>query len=274
MATKDYYQILGVDKDASEDELKKAYRKLARKYHPDRSKEDDAETKFKEMKEAYEILKDPAKRKAYDQFGNPFMAGGNTGSTRDINLEEILRRMRESGVGGGRYNEYQSQETLQKISIPVDILFKGGKTQFRYMNPQSSGGMFTFEHNIGEITIKPGTKVGTKIRNEQIPNTTFMLMAQGHTRCVVQGLDLVIPLDVNALSAAVGNKESLLHPNGKTYEVSIPPGAQNGTGIRLAKLGLQHVNGAVGNLIAVVNYYVPELDKETQNALRALLEKA
>lgn len=270
MADRDYYEILGVKRDATDADLKKAWRKIRAKHHPDKGGDEDL---FKEAKDAYEILSDPRKRTAYDQFGTADMNSGfTTGSTRDINLDEILRNMRQAGVGG--FNEYQRQETVQKIGIPVDILYKGGKTQFRYMNPQSSGGMFSFEHNIGEITIKPGTKVGTRLKNDKIPNTTFVLMAQGHTRCVVQGLDLVMPLDVNALSAAVGNKESLLHPNGKTYEVTIPPGAENGTGVRLAKLGLKHVNGAVGNLIAVVNYYVPELDEETRNALRALLEKA
>ncbi len=75
MEYKDYYQTLGVARDVSKDDLKKAYRKLARKYHPDVSKETDAEAKFKELGEAYEVLKDPEKRAQYDQFGANYKNG-------------------------------------------------------------------------------------------------------------------------------------------------------------------------------------------------------
>src|SRR5690554_6243309 len=75
MEFKDYYRILGVSRDASQDDIKRAYRKLARKYHPDVSKEADAEQRFKEVGEAYEVLKDPEKRKAYDQFGANWKEG-------------------------------------------------------------------------------------------------------------------------------------------------------------------------------------------------------
>ena len=75
MEYKDYYKVLGVDRDATQDDIKRAYRKLARKYHPDVSKEVDAEKKFKEVGEAYEVLKDPEKRAAYDQLGSRYQAG-------------------------------------------------------------------------------------------------------------------------------------------------------------------------------------------------------
>src|SRR5699024_2165866 len=79
MSKRDYYEVLGVDKEASKDEIKKAYRKLARKYHPDVNKEDDAETKFKEAKEAYEVLGNEQKRAQYDQFGHAGSQGGGFG---------------------------------------------------------------------------------------------------------------------------------------------------------------------------------------------------
>ncbi|MGB5518508.1 MAG: DnaJ domain-containing protein, partial [Gammaproteobacteria bacterium] len=72
MEFRDYYEVMGVDRNATQDEIKRAYRKLARKYHPDISKDPDAETKFKEMGEAYEVLKDPEKRAAYDQLGKNY----------------------------------------------------------------------------------------------------------------------------------------------------------------------------------------------------------
>ena len=279
MKKRDYYDVLGVARDADADALKKAYRRLAMKYHPDRNPDDaEAEENFKEAKEAYDVLKDSEKRAKYDQWGhdwemggfNPF--GGNRSTTGDANLDEILRRMREADINVGGFRE--GVENTQRIEIPVDIMINGGRTQFRYVVPQAGRMSMSFNHSIAEITIKPNTKVGTRMQSANIPNTTFVLIPQGSPRCVVQGLDIVVPFDVNALAAAVGQPSKVTHPNGKSYDVTIPPGAKNGAGLRLPKLGLPHVNGAVGNLIAVVNYTVPVLDDDTRAALKKLLEEA
>lgn len=270
---KTYYEVLGVEKDADADAIKNAWRRIRTKHHPDKGGDEDA---FKEAKDAYDVLSDPAKRRAYDQFGTPDLGAGptwtsNGTTTGDVTIEEILRRMREAGLSPDM--NYQQRETIQKVSIPVDVMINGGRTQFRYANPTQPG-INSFEFNMGEITLKPNTKVGTRVQSPNVPNTTFIFVPQGHHRCVVQGLDLIVPMEVNALAAAVGNKAKVTHPNGKTYEVSVPPGTKNGAALRLPKLGLPHVNGAVGNLIAVVEYMVPVLDEETRNALRDLLDKA
>jgi molecular chaperone DnaJ len=108
MATKrDYYEVLGVQKGASDDEIKKAYRKLSKQYHPDINKEADAEEKFKEISEAYEILSDPQKRAAYDQYGHAgtdpnFGAGGAGG----FGFEDIFESL--FGGGGGRKSDTKS----------------------------------------------------------------------------------------------------------------------------------------------------------------------
>ena len=269
---KSYYEILGIAKDADDAAIKKAYKRLARKYHPDVSKDPDGEEKFKEVGEAYEVLKDSAKRATYDQFGSDGPGGFySTGPTGNVDLDEILRRMRErqdSDFGSSR------SVSVQKVSIPVDIMINGGEATFRYVVQRSGNMMLTFNHNIASTILEPNTKVGTRIQLNNVPNTTFILIPGGTTRCAVQGLDIVVPFDVNALTAAIGNKCKVQHPNGKSYDVAIPKGAKNGMALRLPQIGLPHVNGATGNLIAIVNYVVPVLSLEQQQELKKILHSA
>ena len=292
MAKRDYYEVLGVDKTADADAIKQGYRRMARKYHPDRTEDPDGEAKFKEVGEAYEVLKDPDKRAKYDQWGHAWEMGGrapppppgggfygNGQSTGDASMDEILRRMREMGMNideadlninmGG-----QQQENVQKVGVDVHTMINGGKTVIRYVVPQQRGMAFSFQNSMAEITLKPNTPVGTRMRSSNVPNTTFVLIPQSTTRCRVEGLDLVVPFQVNALAAAVGNKCKVAHPNGKSYDVAIPPGARNGQGLRLPGLGLTHVNGAKGNLIAVIDYVVPVLKDDAREALKKLIEEA
>lgn len=126
--TKNYYDILGVSKTASDDEIKKAYRKLARKYHPDVCKEDAAESKFKDIAEAYDVLSDPDKRKRYDTFGtideeafNPYSAGGfNPG----FNPFEAMFRNGFSGFGGGR-PKARGEDLKIKVSVSLSDVYNG-----------------------------------------------------------------------------------------------------------------------------------------------------
>lgn len=270
MATKSYYEVLGVPKDADDATIKAAYRRLARKYHPDVTKDSDGEAKFKEVGEAYEILKDSSKRATYDQYGSDGPAGFyRTNHTGNVDLDEILRRMRDPQ--GSEYGPSRAIST-QKVGIPVDIMINGGEATFRYVVQRAGNSMLSFRHNIASTVLEPNTKVGTRIQLDGVPDTTFILIPGGTTRCAVQGLDIVVPFDVNALAAAIGNKCKVNHPNGKAYDVAIPKGAKNGMALRLPHIGLPHVNGAVGNLIAIVNYVVPVLSAEQQEQLKKLLD--
>jgi curved DNA-binding protein len=268
--TESYYDVLGVSKDADDAKIKAAYRKLARKYHPDVTKDPNGEEKFKEVGEAYEVLKDSKKRATYDQFGTAGPGSFySTGHTGNVDLDELLRRMRERQ--GADYGSSRAI-SIQKVSIPVDIMINGGEATFRYVMQRSGSMMLSFNHNIASAVLEPNTKVGTRIRLDNIPNITFILIPSGTTRCAVQGLDIVVPFDVNALAAAIGNKCKVHHPNGKSYDVAIPKGAKNGMALRLPRIGLPHINGAAGNLIAIVNYVVPVLSSEQQKELKKLLD--
>ena len=147
MAKRDYYDVLGVDRSASEAEIKSAFRKLAKKYHPDLNKEPDAAEKFKEVQEAYDVLSDESKRKTYDQFGsaafdnnagggNPYGSYGNYGGFNtsgfgfeDINLDDILANMFGSSFGAGRKRNrpQKGEDVLYRMSIGFEEAVFGAK---------------------------------------------------------------------------------------------------------------------------------------------------
>ena len=281
MANKSYYDILGVAKDADEAAIKTAYRRLAKKFHPDTTEDADGEDKFKEAQEAYEVLKDSQKRAYYDQFGtgNPNPRQGpqyHYTTAGDINLDDLMRRFHEMNDGNPNPT-YGTDGTLvvQKVPIPVESMIHGGKVAFQYTVQNARNHRFlSLTQKVGHTVLKPNTKVGEEIELDDAPNMKFILLPAGSEKCAVQGIDLIVPFNANALEAAVGNRCKVDHPSGKSYEVSIPKGSQNGTALRLPKKGLTHVNGAVGSLIAIVNYVIPELSEEQQAALKKLLKGA
>ncbi len=135
MSKRDYYEVLGVDKNASKEDVKKAYRKLARQYHPDVSKEENAEQKFKEVREAYEILGDPQKRQQYDQFGHSANQGQgfSGGGFQDFDFDDIF----SSFFGGGRRTQRQSnqprkgQDIQKRMRVKFEEAVHGAKKKIR-----------------------------------------------------------------------------------------------------------------------------------------------
>jgi curved DNA-binding protein len=274
--TKTFYDVLGVERDASSDEIKSAYRKLARRYHPDVSKETDAEEKFKEVGEAYDVLKDDQKRSAYDHYGT---VDPQRPAHQYADINDIFRTLREQFVqtgGGGRVNIEvgPNGEIIQKIVVPVDLLITGGSFTFRYVvsndNPQS--GTFSFQHSIGTTILKKNTSVGTRITLPNVPNAEFILIPGSTASCKVQGLDLVIQRDGDVLRIAAGLPISVAHPNGNKYDVKVPPNITAGLAVRLAGKGLTHQNGAVGNLLVIIKMVVPSLSNDKKNELKTLIE--
>lgn len=159
---KDYYNILGVSKSASAEEIKRAYRKLAHKYHPDKS--DGEAEKFKEINEAYQVLSNPQKRAQYDQFGtagtggNPF--GGGFGNTQGFDFRDFQGGFSSGGFGfggigdifeemfGGVFSQVQTE-----VAIPLTSALLGAKMQFQ-----------TSSKDLIELNIPPGTQDGTSFR--------------------------------------------------------------------------------------------------------------
>ena len=202
MEFKDYYKILGVGKKANDAEIKKAYRKLARKYHPDVNKEGDAEKNFKEIAEAYEVLKDPEKRKAYDEFGADWKAGkeqkeyqkqyykkyqgapgqggyesggfgsggfdfGDLGGEYSEFFENLFGSRRAGGATGGRRQSYsrKGQDMNASITIPLKDAYQGATRRISFESPKSDGsGRLTYEPVTLNVKIPKGVQNGKKIR--------------------------------------------------------------------------------------------------------------
>ena len=254
MSKRDYYTVLGVNRDAPEDEIKKAYRKLAMKHHPDRNPDDKgAEAKFKEAKEAYEVLSDARKRAAYDQFGHagvdpsagfaggrgPEGFGGFADAFGDI-FGEIFG---QQGRGGGRGGVYRGADLRYNLELSLEDAARGAEVKIRIPALEKCEAC----HGSGA---KPGTEpkqCGTcHGRGEVRVSQGFFSIQQSCPTC--HGTGKVIPDPCGTCHGAGRVKKH------KTLSVKIPPGVDQDDRIRLTGEGEAGVNGGPpGDLYVVVN---------------------
>ena len=248
MSKRDYYEILGVNKGASDDELKKAYRRLAMKYHPDRNPDDkSAEAQFKEAKEAYEILTDPNKRAAYDQYGHagvdPSMGhggfgGGGAGGFDFGNIfEEIFRGGGGGGFGGGggrggRSQVYRGADLRYDLEISLEEAAKGSQTRIRIPTETNCTTCKGSGAKAGTSPKTCGTCKGSgQVRMQQ----GFFSVQQSCPHC--HGSGKVIEDPCTDCHGRGRKREN------KTLEIKIPAGVNEGDRIRLSGEGEAGVNG-------------------------------
>ena len=250
MAKRDYYEVLGVAKNASDDDIKKAYRKLAMKFHPDRNPDDKtAEDKFKEVKEAYEMLSDASKREAYDRFGHAGVdpnvgAGGGPGQQGfggfadvfgDIFGDIFGGQAGAGGRGGQRSNVFRGADLRYAMDISLEQAAHGFDTEIRVPSWESCEAC----HGSGA---KPGTKPQTcrtcagqgSVRVQQ----GFFSIQQTCPTC--HGTGKVIPEPCESCEGVGRIKRN------KTLQVKIPAGIDDGMRIRSAGNGEPGVNGGPG----------------------------
>jgi len=244
MAKRDYYEVLGVNRDASEEEIKKAYRKLAMQHHPDRNPDNaKSEDNFKEAKEAYEVLSDQEKRAAYDRFGHQAMegmAGGAGGAGFNDAFGDIFSEI--FGGGRGRSNVYRGADLRYNLEISLEEAARGSETKIRIPTLE------TCEPCNG-TGAKPGTEPTTcptcqgqgQVRIQQ----GFFSLQQTCPRCAGAGKVVRDPCP-NCSGAGRVKKQ-------KTLSVKIPAGVDEGDRIRLTGEGEAGVNGGPpGDLYVVV----------------------
>ncbi len=253
MSKKDYYETLGVNRDASEDELKKAYRKMAMKFHPDRNPDNpNAEAHFKEAKEAYETLSDAQKRAAYDQYGHAaFEAGGMGGGSpfgagagaQGFDFSDIFGDIFGGGRGGGRSSAQRGSDLRYNLEITLEQAARGTETEIRIPTMAECETC----HGSGA---KPGTSPTTcttcaghgQVRMQQ----GFFSVQQACPRCHGTGKMITTPC-----KPCNGQGRIKKH---KTLSVKIPAGVDTDDRIRLSGEGELGVNGGpAGDLYVVVN---------------------
>jgi len=289
MEFKDYYQILGVARDAPADEVKKAYRKLARKYHPDVSKEPDANARMKEVNEAYAALSDPEKRAAYDQVGRGYRPGQDfrpppdwdagfefsggefsPGEAADFSdfFSEIFGRMGGRARGAPGEFRMRGQDHHAKVLLDVEDAFHGATRQLSLRVPkQDEQGRVRLETRTLDVKIPKGVHAGQLIRLAgqggpgvgDAPAGDLLLEVQfnAHSRFRVDGRDLHLALPLAPWEAAMGAVVPVHTPGGQ-LEVRIPAGAQGGRQMRIRGKGIP--SNPAGDLNLDLQVVLPRAD--------------
>jgi curved DNA-binding protein len=247
MQFKDYYDTLGVSRGAPAEEIKRAYRKLARKYHPDVSKEKNAEAKFKDLQEAYEVLKDPEKRASYDQLGRDYRPGqqfrpppdweqhfGRSGSHRfsDLNgFSDFFSSLFGNAAGDAGDAHAAPEEEAGTLEITVEEAFSGARRRVTLREAGRSRQV--------DVQVPPGIGDGQSLRigGAGRPALKFRIKVRSHALYAVSGKDVQIELPLAPWEAALGTKVAVPTLGG-TVELTIPPGAQSGQKLRLRGRGM------------------------------------
>ena len=270
MEFKDYYRTLGVTRDATADDLKKAFRKLARKYHPDVSREADAEQRMREVNEAYAVLSDPEKRAAYDQLGRGYQPGqefrpppdwdaGFEFSGRGFSpheaadfsdfFAELFGRMGSAGARHGHAGmRMQGEDHHAKVLLDLEDAFSGATRHISLRVPQTDAqGRVRLSARTLNVKIPRGVRAGQVIRlagqgapgSGGAPAGDLLLEVQfkPHPRLRVDGRDLHLSLPVAPWEAALGAIVQVPLPQG-SVKVRIPEGAQSGQHLRVRGHGI------------------------------------
>ncbi len=288
---KDYYKILEIDRGASADEIQKAYRKLARKFHPDLNPDDaSARQRFQEVQNAFDVLNDPKKRAQYDRFGDGFESSGGGGpfhgqgeagprpGFQDVNFEDLFGQQfgKEQATGGGFGDFFRhftggghqagaqpaarGADLLHEITVPFTTAIQGGEVQVTVQRR-------TGKREAISVKIPAGIEEGKKIRlrgqGEQGTaggppgDILIQVKVARHPFFQRRGNDLDVRVPITLAEAAVGAKVDIPTPQG-TITLSVPPGTSSGTKLRARGHGLKISRKQAGDLLAEIQIVLPK----------------
>jgi len=278
--SKSLYETLEVSENTSQEEIKKSYRRLAKKYHPDVNKTSEGEEKFKEINNAYEVLGDVEKRKKYDQFGDQVFGGQDFHSYSqshgsDFDFEDIFssffKQSSRSSFGGNSFHFddfFQTPNLDTEASLNIDL------------NTAVNGGTVEVSLNGENIKIKipKNIKNGQKIRVREKGNSfqgnrgdlILILNIEEDDKYIINDLDITQVEDISLKTALFGGKLTITNIKNETINISIPKNIKNGQKIRIKNKGLEN-NGNRGDLFLKVNLVLPNVDilsEELQNKIK------
>lgn len=275
MERRDFYDVLGLSRDAAADEIKKAYRRLAREYHPDVSEDPDAQKKFSEIQEAYAVLSDDAKRAQYDRFGRTGV--GDTWSGRggahhvEMDMED-LGSVFDAFFGGTQSEPFggfqgkrprpraaRPREVERDFEVDFETAARGGKRSITIGQDGQSSSI--------DVTVPKGVREGARLRIRKAFGDADLILRiriARHPLYKRDGLDLVLELPLTIAEAALGAKVAVPTLDGPV-DLTIPPGAKGGSRLRLKGQGVTDAKGATGDLYAVVRIVTPAPDDLTDD---------
>ena len=302
MEFKDYYKVMGVARDATETQIKQAYRKLARKYHPDVSKEKDAEERFKEVGEAYEVLKSAEKRAAYDQLGQGHAAGQDFrpppdwgagfefsgANARDSDYSDFFESLfgaqarSRTGNRKGEFHPGRGDDHHAKVLLDLDATLRGGTRQLSLRVPEiDAEGRLTSKERVLNVQVPKGILGGQTIRlagqggrvpGEATPGDLFIEVEfQPHPLYRVDGRDLYLELPVAPWEAALGATVQTPTPAG-TVDLKIPAASHAGSKLRLKGRGIPA--SPPGDFYVVLQIALPAAGDEKAKAAYAAMAAA
>lgn len=291
MEFKDYYKIMGVQRDATQDEIKRAYRKLARKYHPDVSKETNAEEKFKQLGEAYEVLKDPEKRVAYNQLGKNWKAGesfkappdwnsgfeftgggftaGDASSYSDF-FETLFGQSFNSPHAAHARPHAQGSDHHARVMVDLDDTYHGVTRTIVLQVPEidAQGHVLTHQRQLN-VKIPKGVKPGQQIRlsgqgssvqsGGRAGDLYLEVEFKPHKLYRWEGANIFMDLPLAPWEAALGATVKIPTPSG-VVDLKIPPGQQTGHKLRLKGRGIP--GKQPGDFFAVIQITLPPADND------------
>ena len=275
MEYKDYYKILNLEKTADKEEIRKSYRQLAKKYHPDVSKEANAEERFKEVKEAYEVLSDPAKRREYDSMGSSGFRGGDpfsrprgaggprgqgysqSGYDNNSGFSDFFDTFFGRGSFDGNQRRQKPESQTATISLELEDVFEGASKRIRIQGGDSV-----------QVKIPKGIEEGKKIRLAGKASTGGDLLLQvqinKHPKFRLEGKDIYTDLPIAPWESALG--ASVTVPTlGGNIKLTIPAGSKSGSKMRLKGKGLPGANA--GDQYVVLKLVTPSAETDEQRAL-------